>query len=167
MYFILWIKVSLWSLGARLGGWSPWQTIWKGAFIVPILYWGEVRHSNLIYGEDSVRWCTHTQILEHQMAHQFSSATQSCPTLCDSMDCSTSGFPVYHQLLQPNQAHVHRVSDAIQPSQPLSSPSIPAFKLSQHKGLFQWDSSSHKFAKVLQFQLLHQPFKWIFRTDFL
>ena len=68
--------------------------------------------------------------------NQFSSVTQSCPTLCDLMDCSTPGFPVHHQLPELTQTHVHRVSDAIQPSHPLSSPSPPAFNLSQHQGLF-------------------------------
>ena len=68
---------------------------------------------------------------------QFSSVAQLCPTLCDLMDCSMPGFPVHHQLLQPTQTHVHRVGDAIQPSHPLSSPSPPAFNLSQHQGLFQ------------------------------
>ena len=67
-----------------------------------------------------------------------SSASQSCLTLCDPMDCSTPGFPVHHQLLEHAQTHVHRVGDAIQPSHPLSSPSPPAFNLSQHQGLFQW-----------------------------
>ena len=66
-----------------------------------------------------------------------SSVTQSCPTLCDPMDCSTPGFPVHHQLLKFTQTHVHRVSDAIHPSHPLSSPSFPAPNLSQHQGLFQ------------------------------
>ena len=64
------------------------------------------------------------------------------------------------------QTHVHRVSDAIQPSHPLSSPS-PAFNLSQHQSLFQWVSSLHQVAKVLEFQLQHQSFQWIFRADFL
>ena len=82
------------------------------------------------------------------------------------MDCSMPGFPVHHQLLELTQIHVHRVSDAIQPSHPLSSPS-PAFNLSQHQGLFQWVSSSHQVAKVLEFQLQHQYYQWIFRTDFL
>ena len=67
---------------------------------------------------------------------QFSSVAQSCPTLCDPMDCSTPGFPVHHQLLEPTQTHVHRVSDAIQPCHPLLSPSPPAFNLSQHQSLF-------------------------------
>ena len=69
--------------------------------------------------------------------HQFSSVAQSCPTLCDPMDCSTPGLPVHHQLLEPTQTRVHQVGDAIQPFHPLSSPSPPTFNLSQHQGLFQ------------------------------
>ena len=81
--------------------------------------------------------------------------------------CSTPGFPVHHQLPEPTQIHVHRVGDAIQPSHPLVSPSRSAFNLSQHQGLFQWVGSSCQVAKVLEFQLQHQFFQWIFRTDFL
>ena len=66
-----------------------------------------------------------------------SSVTQACPTLCNPMDCSKPGFPVHHQLLELAQTHVHRVCDAIQSCHPLSSPSPPAFSLSQHQGLFQ------------------------------
>ena len=91
--------------------------------------------------------------------------TQSCLTLCDPMDCSTPGFPVHHQFLEPTQTHVHCIGDAIQPSHPLLSPSPPAFNLSQHQGLFKWVSSSHQAAKILEFQLQHQSFQWIFRTD--
>ena len=97
----------------------------------------------------------------------FSSVAQSCLTLCDPMGCSTPGLPVHHQLLEFTQTHVHCVGDAIQSSHPLSSPSPPAFNLSQHQGLFQWVSSSHQVAKVLEFQLQHQSFQWVFRTDFL
>ena len=96
---------------------------------------------------------------------KFSSA-QSCPTLWDPMDCSTPGLPVHHQLLEFSQTHVHWVGDAIQPSHPLLSPS-PAFNLSQHQGLFKWVSSSRHMARLLEFQLQHQSFQWIFRTDFL
>ena len=76
---------------------------------------------------------THT----HTHTLQFRSVTQSCLTLCDPMDCSTSGFPVHHQLPELAQTHVHWVGDAIQSSHPLSSPSPPAFNLSQHQGLFK------------------------------
>ena len=79
------------------------------------------------------------------------------------MDCSTPGFPVHHQLLEFSQTHVHWVGDAIQPSYPLSSPSPPAFNLSQHQNLFQWVSSSHQVAKGLELQLQNQSFQWIFR----
>ena len=68
---------------------------------------------------------------------QFSSVTQLCPTLCDPMNRSTPGLPVHHQLLEFTQTHVHRVSDASQPSHPLSSPSPPAPNPSQHQTLFQ------------------------------
>ena len=83
------------------------------------------------------------------------------------MDCSTPGFPVHHQLLELALTHVHQVGDAIQPFHPLLSPSPPTFNLPQHQGLFQWVNSSHQVAKVLEFQLQHQSFQWIFRTDFL
>ena len=69
--------------------------------------------------------------------HQFNSVTQSCPTLCHPMNCSTPGLPVHHQLLKFTQTHVHQVSDAIQPSHPLLSPSAPAPNPSQHQSLFQ------------------------------
>ena len=75
------------------------------------------------------------------------SVAQSCLTLCDPMDCSTPGFPVHHQFPKPTQTHVYHVSDAIQPSHPLLSPSPLAFNLSQHQGLFQGVISSHQVAK--------------------
>ena len=103
----------------------------------------DYRHRNsgggahLSFNEPS-RW-SHTQFM------------QSCLTLCDPMDCSTSDFPVHHQCLELTQTHVRWVSDTIQLSYPLLSPSPPAFNLSQHQGLFQWVSSSHQMAKVLEF----------------
>ena len=99
--------------------------------------------------------------------NQFSSVTQSCTSLWDPMDCSMPGLPVHHQLLEFTQTHVHWVGDAIQPSHPLSSPSPTVLNLSQHQGLLKWVSSSHQVAKVLEFQLQHQSFQWVFRTDFL
>ena len=84
---------------------------------------------------------------------QFSSAAQSCPTLCDPMNLITPGLPVHHCLPEFTQTHVHWVRDAIQPSYPLSSPSPPAPNPSQHQSLFQWVSSSHEVAKVLELQL--------------
>ena len=85
----------------------------------------------------------------------------------DPMDWITPGLPVHHQLLEFTQTHLHWVSDALQPSHPLSSPSPPAFNLSQHQGLFKWVSSLHQVAKVLEFQFQHQSFQGTPRTDFL
>ena len=92
---------------------------------------------------------------------------EACMTLCDPMNRSTPGLPVHHQLPEFTQTHVHWAGDAIEPSHLLSSPSPPAFNLSQHQGLFKWVSSSYHVANVLEFQLQHQSFQWIFRTGFL
>ena len=93
-----------------------------------------------------------------QSVHFFSSVTQSCLTLCDPMNRSMPGLPVHHQLSEFIQTHAYWVGDAIQPSHLLSSPSPPAPNPSQHQGLFQWVSSLHEVAKVLEFQLQHQTF---------
>ena len=87
---------------------------------------------------------------------QFSSVTQSCPTLCDPVNHSTRGLPVHHKLPELTQTYAHRVGDVIQPSHPLASPSPPAPNPSQHQGLFQRVNSSHEVAEVLEFQLQHQ-----------
>ena len=88
------------------------------------------------------------------------SVAQSCPTLCNPMDCSMPGFPVFNYLPEFAQTHVHWVDDAIQPSHPLSAPSLLALNLSQYQGLFRWVSSLHQVAKVLEFQLQRQSFQW-------
>ena len=127
----------------------------------------------LDYKESSApkNWCFWNVVLEKTLESlldssvHFSSFAQSCPTLCDFMNHSMPGLPVHHQLLEFTPG-VHRVGDAIQPSHILSSPP-PTFNLAQHQGPFQWVSSSHQVAKVLEFQLQPQSFKWIFRTDFL
>ena len=98
---------------------------------------------------------------------QFSSVAQSCPTLCDPMNCSTPGLPVHHQLPEFTQIHVHRVHDAIQPSHPRSSPSPPALNPSQHQSLFQSVNSLHEVAKVLEFQLQHHSLQRNPRADLL
>ena len=91
----------------------------------------------------------------------------SCVQLCDPMDCSTSGFPVPHHLLKSAQVHVHCISDAIQPSHPLTSSSPSAFSLFQHQGLFQWVVCSHRVTpKLLELQPHHQSFEWVIRVDF-
>ena len=97
----------------------------------------------------------------------FSLVTQSCPTLCDPMNRSAPGLPVHQQLPEFTQTHVHRVSDPIQPSHPLSSPSPPAPNHSQHQSIFQWVNSSHEVAKVLEFQLQHQSFQRNLRANLL
>ena len=107
-----------------------------------IFYWNIV---DLQCFRCRVRWFNYT--------YQFSSVTQSCLILCDPINRSTPGLPVYHQLPEFTQTHVHRVRDAIQPPHPLSSPSPPAPNPSQHQSLFQWVNSSHEVAKVLEFQL--------------
>ena len=112
-------------------------------------------------------WGSHQFWSQWRSRLSFSSVAQSCPTLCDLMNRSTPGLPVHHQLPEFTQTHVHWVSDAIQPSHPLSSPSPPALNLSQHEGLFQWVNSLYHMAKVLELQLQHQAFQWIFRVDFL
>ena len=95
-----------------------------------------------------------------QFSIPFSSVTQSCPNICNPMDCSMPGLLVHHQLLESTQTHVHWVGDAIQLSHPLP----PALNLSQYQDLFKWVSFSHEVASVLEFQLQHQSFQWIFRT---
>ena len=106
-------------------------------------------------------------LLQHQSVQriQFTSVSQSCPTLYNPMNHSMPGPPVHHQLLESTQTHVHQVSDAIQSYHHLSSTSPPALNLSQHQGLFKWVSSLHQVAKVLEFQLQHQSFQWTPRTD--
>ena len=99
-----------------------------------------------------------SQRVRHDFS-SFSSVTQSCPILYNAMDCSMLGLPVYHQLPKFTQTLVHQVSDAIQPSHPLSSPSPPTLNFSQHQGRFQQISSLHQVPKVLELQLQHQSFQ--------
>ena len=118
--------------------------------------------------EDYLSLCTVAAAYKEALySVQFSSVTQLCLTLWDPINRSTPGLPVHYQLLEFTQTHVHWVCDTIQPSHPLSSPSPPALNLSQHRGLFKWVSSLHQVAKVLEFQLQHQSFQWIPRTDLL
>ena len=103
------------------------------------------------------------QRVGHDWATNTSFQSLSRVWLCDPVNCSTPGFPVHHQLPEFTHTHVHWVDDAIQPSLSCSSP--PAFNLFQHQGLFQWVSSSHQMAKVLEFQLQYQSFQRTPRTD--
>ena len=136
---------------------SFWYTEWS-ILTINILSLSKFSHSICGVARQKGSWATPTKVLR-------SSVAQSCPILSDPMDCSTPGLPVHHQLPEFTQTHVHWVGDAIQPSHPLSSPSPLAFSLSPHQGLFQWVSSSHQVAKILKFQLQHQSFQWIFRTE--
>ena len=113
-------------------------------------------------------WCLAKAVMEI-IIHQFNSSqvTQLCLTLCHPMDRSMPDLPVHYQLPEFTQTRVHWVSNAIQPSHPLSSSSPPALNLSWHQGLFKWVSSSHHVAKVLEFQLQHQSFQWTLRTHLL
>ena len=97
----------------------------------------------------------------------ISSVAQSCPTPCDPMDCSMPALPIQNQLPELAQTHAHQVGDAVQASHPVLSSSPPAFNHSQHQGLFKWVSSLQQVAKILELQLQHQSFQWIFRADFL
>ena len=105
----------------------------------------------------------------HEKQRCFSSVAQLCLTLCNPMNGSTPGLPLYHQLPESTQTHVYRVSDAIQPSHPLSSPSPPALNLSQHQGLFKWVSSSHQVTKVLGVSVSASEYSGLisFRIDWL
>ena len=115
-------------------------------------------------GRQQTRWKI-IRVTHHSV--QFSSVTQSCLTLCDPMNRTTPGLFIHHQLPESTQTHVHWVSDAVQPTHSLLSPSPPALNLSQHQGLFKWVSSLHQVGKVLEFQLQHQSFQWTLRTDLL
>ena len=99
------------------------------------------------------------QVLELLNMYLVHSIVHLCLIPCNPMDCCTPGLPVHHQLPELTQSPVCWVSDAIQPSYPLSSPSPPTFNVSQNQGLFQWISPSHQVAKVLKLQLQHQSFQ--------
>ena len=140
-------------------------------FIIQICTWNILRTLTIQWKEEnpsfldaqnicqeSQIWRVFTKIYDWQVSTwkdaqynsvQFSSVTQLCLPLCDPVNRSMPGLPVHHQLPEFTQTHVHRVGDAIQPSHPLSSPSLPASNPSQHQGLFQWVNSSHKVAKVI------------------
>ena len=118
-------------------------------------------------------WCTFREIYRlfplppPFISYCCCSVTKSCQTLSNPMDHSILNSSVLHCLPEFAQTHVRWVGDAIQPSHPLLPPSPPTFNLSQHQGLFQWVGSLHQVAKVLELQLQHQSFQWIFRVDFL
>ena len=146
--------------------------LWMYAFVILSILQGR----ELLTYKQGIQppWCTwnyHPHFSKESPsleALQFSSVQFSCSVVFDSLrPHEPHGLPVHHQLPEFTETHVHWVGDAIQPSHLLSSPSPPAFNISQHQGQFQWVSSLHPVAKVLEFQLQHQSFQWIFRTDLL
>ena len=172
--FLLFSSQPMWVCGrTRFSPWVrkiPWRRYWlatHSSIVAWRIPWADepgrlqsmglqrVRHDWAILTFTSL--CEFTNFPSKSISEIFSqsvsSVAQSCPTLCDPMNRSTPGLPVYHQLPEFTQTHVHRVGDAIQPSHPLSFPSPPAPNPSQHQSLFQWVHSSHKVAKVLEFQL--------------
>ena len=144
----------------------PWQ-IQEGRHhcrIRGVGRWRPCRRSELTQLTDNCSWPLY---FGSPLSDQIRSVAQLCPTLGDPMNRSTPGLSVPHQLPEFTQTHVHRVSDAIQPSHPLSSPSPPAPNPSEHQSLFQRVNSSHEVAKVLEFQLQHHSFQRNPRADFL
>ena len=139
--------------------WQQWHKDRKvilnftnGSIVIHLYY------VNFLYGKIPIYQCA-AQIIctdcgfRIELSVQFNSVAQSCPTLCNPMNHSTPSLHIHHQLPELTQTHVHLVSDDIQPSHPLSSPSPPALNTSQNQSLFQWVNSSHEVAKVLEFQL--------------
>ena len=146
--YLNWSRVFIYKFNQKINLWAVLR--WQRNKMVRPLSPPQIHQKNIwtlskFYKTTSECW--------KRTSVQFSSVTQSCPTLCDPMNRSMPRLPVHHQLPEFTQTHVHRVGDAIQPSHPLSSPSPPAPNPSQHQSLFQWVNSSHEVAKVLEFQL--------------
>ena len=126
---------------------------WKDNFAeYKILYWCFYLPTSTVYSVLFLLICSSSYF-----SVQFSSVTQSCTTLWDLMDCNTAGFPVHHQLPELTQTHVHWVSDAIQPSHPLSSPSPPAFNLSQHQVFSSQSILCYRWPKYWSFSFSISP----------
>ena len=134
------------------------------------IYFITVRSILLDFNQESFEQFQNVKLNYFYPSVQFSSVTQSCPTLCDPMNSSTPGLPVHHHLTEFIQTQVHQVGDAIQPSHPLSSPFLPAPNPSQHQRLFWWVNSSHEVVKYWSFSFSIIPSKEIpglicFRMD--
>ena len=135
-------------LSSKYGIWRFSLLVKKRKHLVGKILLGKLISNNL----GNNQW-DEFNILGILSVQSVSSVAQSCPTFYDPMNCSTPGLPVHHQLLEFTQTHIHQVGDAIQPSHPLSSPSLPSPNPSQHQSLSKWVNSSHEVAKVLEFQL--------------
>ena len=143
----------------------PWNSPGKNTrvgcyFLLQGIFLTQESNPGLLHWRLILYYLSHHRILALWI--QFSSVAQSCLILCDPVNRTTPGLPVHHQLPEFTQIHAHRVSDAIQPSHPLSSPS-PAPNPSQHQGVFQWVNYSHEVVKILEFQLHHESFQWTLR----
>ena len=150
----LWLKLSL------LGG--EHSNLWFILLISLSCYLKDICH----YVDWELKSSYWMKVMKNQKRNEerlmsCCSVTKLCPTLCNSMTWSMLGFPVFYYLPEFVRTYVHWVSDAIQLSHPLLSPSLPAPNLSQHQGVFQWVVSSHQVARVLAIQLQHQSFQWI------
>ena len=175
--FLLVLAYSLTCLTVSWSYWGCWTSRNSFTLLWQVIL-GSYSASQTLFPFSSPSWFFNFQLIMKETVFprqklwlsllQFSSDhSLSCVQLCDPMNRSTPGLPVHHQLPEFTQTHVHRVSDAIQPSHPLSSLSPPALNLSQHQGLFKWVSSSHQVVKGLEFQLQNQSFQWTPRTDLL
>ena len=145
-----WLAIPFFKWSSQPRDWT-WVPCLAGRFFT---VW-DTREAPLIFIYTCKYFLSDCLVEMQSQSVQFSSVAQSCLTLCDSVDCSNPGFPVHHQVSELAQLMSHWVGDAIQPSHHLSSPSPPAFNLSQHQGLFQW-VCSHLIAKIFQLQLQHQ-----------
>ena len=177
MYLIC-FRLKQYTLNWGSGEKAIWATVQIRKRIKDIVHSSSVNH---LMKESPPPWWARTKLLKKpeihgfatiywgDVSHQFSSVTQSCPTLCVPMNYSTSGLPAHHQLPESIQTHVYQVGDAIQPSHPLLSSSPPALNLSQHQGLFKWVSALRiRWPKYWSFSFsTSQSFQWIFRVDFL
>ena len=171
-YSRVYISIPNWLLNPH--SWKR-NKVWKGypvnisvfSHVFHTLYWECIKHSQ----EQAMNLTSSSLFLTLSRSIQFSSVAQLCRTLCDPMNCSTPGLPVHCQLPEFTQTHVHWVSDAIQPSHPLPTPSPPALNLSQHQGFFKWVSSSHQWPKYWSFSFNISPSNehpgLIFRMDWL
>ena len=153
------ISVSLRKLlqGSRSGSHTTHIFTRKGAGNLNVKIRHQVKEFRMLCMGMQVSGLAEFIPLIRTWACYFCSVPESRPVLCDPVDCSRPGFSVLHRIPEFVQTHVHRVSDAIQPSHPLSSPFPPAFSLSQHQGLFHWVSSLNQQAKILELQLQHRP----------
>ena len=153
--------------------WWTWLLPWLWRRCQKFLPMSKVKlYILLVYNSLCISHTDQLSLTYWYFIYQFSSVAQSCPTLCDPMDCSTPGLPVHHQLPEFIQTNFHWISDAIQPSHPLSSPSPPTFNLSQHQRLFQWVNSLLQVATYWSFSCTISPFNEYsgltsFRVDWL